>query len=99
LGECVAAQDGYDAKLRELVVRAELLVISVAIGIVQRDVVTPTGGGFPCGGEDIVVLPEVVGGLVPVVSVVELVAAGGIVAVGILDKRPVVLIKDERFVK
>ena len=65
-------------KLREFVVRAELLVVAVAIGIVQRGGCGPTVVDGPRSGEDVVVLPEVIGGLVPIAAVGHLVALGGV---------------------
>ena len=65
-------------ELRKFVFGAELLVVTVAIGIVQRGGCGPAIVDGPRSGEDVVVLPEVIGGLVPVAAVGHLVALGGV---------------------
>ena len=65
-------------KLREFVVGAELLVVAVAIGIVQRGGRRPVVVDIPRGREDVMVLPEVIRRLVPIAAVAHLVALGAI---------------------
>lgn len=86
------------AKLREFVVRTELLVVAVAVGVVQRGRGRPMLVDLPSGGEEVVVLPEVVGGAVPEGAVVHLVALGHVMAVLVLDE-VAVLVGDEVFVE
>ena len=74
------------AKLREFVVGTELFIIAVAVGVVQRGRGRPVLVDFPGSGEDVVVLPEIVGGAVPIAAVVHLVALVEVVAVLVLDE-------------
>ena len=79
-------------KLREFVVGAKLLVVAIAVGIVQRGRGRPPFADVPRGGEGVVVLPEVIGDLVPVGTVNHRVALRDIVAIGIPDEVTVSII-------
>ena len=81
-----------ESKLRELVVRTELTIVAAPVGIVQRGGCGPTVADVPRGGEDVMVLPEVVGGLVPVRTVGHLVARRDIVSVGVLGEVALVVV-------
>ena len=65
------------------VVVAKLLVVAVAVGVMERGRRLPVIVDVPYCRQDIVVLPEIVGGLVPAVAVVHLVALSQIIAAGI----------------
>ena len=72
--------------LCQLVVIAKLIIVAVTIGVVQRRRRRPVLVDFPGGREEVVVLPEVVGGTVPIAAVVHLVALGHVVSVFVFDK-------------
>ena len=84
--DVVAVVVGHgQSELRKLVLRAELLVVAVAVGIVQRGRRGPVVTDVPRGRQDVVVLPEVVGRTVPVAAVGHLVALCGVGAVVVDD--------------
>ena len=76
--------------LRQLVVLAELLVIAVSVGVVQRGRRRPMVVNVPCCRQYIMVLPEIVRRLVPETAVGHLIACRLVVTVGIFYKQAVV---------
>ena len=70
--------EGLDAVFDEFVVVAEFFVVAVAVGVVADGGEVPGGADFPCEAEEVVVLPEVVGGAGPIEIVGEAVAFGGV---------------------
>ena len=65
----VTQGDVGQTKLTQLVVQTELVVVAVAVGVMQRTAHLPPWVDVPRGGQDIVVLPEIISGLVPQTAV------------------------------
>ena len=82
----VAELSVRQSEFLDFILGTELLVVAVAVGVVQRGGGVPVGVDVPCSGQDVVALPEVVGGLVPIRAVVHLIAFGQVVAVGVARK-------------
>ena len=72
-----------EPELLQLVLRTELLVVAVAVGVVQRGGSFPVVVDVPSGREQVVVLVEVVGGAGPEAAVGHAVALGAVVARGV----------------
>ena len=70
----------------QFVVQSELLVVAVAVGVVERGRGAPVVVDIPGCRQDVVILPEVVGGLVPQRAVGHGVALGDVVAVGVFHE-------------
>ena len=70
----------------DFVLGAELFIVAVAMRVVQRCRCVPSVADGPGSREDVVVLPEVVGGLRPVRAVAHRVTLGQVVAVGVTCK-------------
>ena len=64
----------------------------------QRCRRSPVFIDIPSCREDVVVLPEVVGGLVPILAIIEFIAFGDVVAVSIFYKKTI-FVCDEIFIK
>ena len=90
---------GVHAKLGELVVVTELLVIAIAVGVMQSGVVGPMGRRLPSEAQDVMVLGKVIGGLVPIGTVGQLIAEGLEVAGFVLREHPIVLIKHHSLIQ
>ena len=85
--ERVAVHVGIgQAQLLDLVLWAEFIVVAVAVGVVQRGGGAPAFAQVPCTGQDVVVLPEVVGGFGPVGAVVHRVSLCLVVSAGVLHE-------------
>ena len=82
----------------QFVVIAELLIVTVAVCVMQRGRRRPVLVDFPGGGEQVVVLPEVVGGAVPEGAVVHLVAFCNIIAIFICFKKSSFIIINKVFI-
>ena len=87
------------AELFQLVVISEFRVVSETIGIVQCKVVAPVGCRLPHCRENVVVLIEVVGGLVPIAAIAHLIALGDIMAIVIFGKRFAIGGVDQRLIE
>ena len=81
----------------DFVLPTELFVVAVAVCVVQGGHRVPMVVDVPSGGEQVVALPEVVGGLVPRRSVAHHVALSEILAVGTAGK--IVAVVAEHLVK
>ena len=86
------------AELLEFVVRAELLIVSVAVGVMCSQIDDPVFGRVHCKRKDIVVLPEIVCGPGPIGAVPHRIAFRRILSFRILDEEPV-RTRDQIFIK
>ena len=72
-----------ETKLRELAVALELLVVTISVGVVEGNVVAPVATWCPSSGEDVMVLVEVIGSLVPTTTITHGVREHGVAALAI----------------
>ena len=87
----VAVGEVLQPEFRQFVLIAELLVVAIAVGVVQRGRSGPVLVDVPSRRQDVVVLPEVVGGLVPQRAIGKLIAFRLIVAVSIPNEKTVLV--------
>ena len=75
-GVALGVREGSKAELGEFVVRTELIVVAVAVGVVEGKCGLKALVDVPGGREDVVILPEIIRGLRPIAAIVKSVAGG-----------------------
>ena len=87
----VAVDEVLQSVFRQLVLVAELLVVAIAVGVVQRGCCGPVLVDVPSHRQNVVVLPEVVGSLVPQRTISHFITLHLVAAVRILDEETVLV--------
>ena len=98
--DCVAfGIGGFQSEFGKFVLGTEFAVVTMAVSVVNCGIVAPMFVGHPRTRENVVVLIEIVGGFVPIFSVVKFVAVSLEVSFRILREYPVVGIENHAFIQ